>query len=100
MPVADHNNEVARINYIALHQALRAAFTLTELYKAKSVAIAGIHIPSRKRNFFLSLWNKYFGENSGTKPLSTDEVEDIIISTSKNLENSCIKEIVIYKYSK
>lgn len=100
MPIADHNNEEARINYVGLHQSLNAAFILADLYRAKSVAIAGIHISSKRKNFFLFLWNKYFGDNGGEKILRSDEIEDIIISTSKNLENSTIKEIVIYKYSK
>lgn len=100
MPISDHNNEEARINYVGLHQSLRAAFTLANLYKAKSVAITGIHISSKRKNFFISIWNKYFGDNSGSKGLSSDEIEDIIISTSKNLENSSIKQLSIYKYSK
>lgn len=97
MPITDHNNEEIRINYIGLHQSLRAAFELVNLYKAKSVAIAGIHIPDKRGNFFKSLWNKYF-EGNETKSLRSDEVEDIIISTSKNLENNSIKELVIYKF--
>lgn len=100
MPISDHNNKEVRINYVGLHQSLRTAFTLADLYEAKSVAIAGIHIPSKGRNFFVSLWNKYLGDNSETKSLGDDEIEDIIISTSKNLEKSSIKELVIYKYSK
>lgn len=99
MPVADHNNEQARINYVGLHQSLKAAFTLADLYKAKSVAIAGIHIPSKRKNFFISIWNKYFGDNGVTKTLSDSEVEDIIISTSKNFKDSSIKDLIIYKYS-
>lgn len=100
MPVADHNNDEARINYVGLHQSIRSAFDLASLYKARSVAIAGIHIPSKRKNFFVSLWDKYFGNNNGIKALSDSEVEDIVISTSKNLENSTIKELIIYKYSK
>ena len=100
MPVADHNNEESRINYVGLHQSLRASFDLASLYKAKSVAIAGIHIPSKRKNFFVHLWNKYFGDNGENKTLSDSETEDIVISTSKNFEKSTIKELVIYKYSK
>lgn len=98
MPVADHNNEEARINYVGLHQSLRAAFGLASLYKAKSVAIAGIHIPSKRKSFFISLWDRYFGSGEA-KSLSADEIEDIIISASKNFENGILKELVIYKYS-
>lgn len=97
MPISDHNNEGDRINYVVLHQSLRAAFDLASLYKAKSVAIASIHIPNKRKNFFVSLWDSYFGDSSGIRPLSDSEVEDIIISTSKNLENSTIKNIFIYK---
>lgn len=100
MPISDHNSEGTRINYVILHQSLRAAFTLANLYKAKSVAIAGIHIPNKRKNFFISIWDKYFGNNSESNGLGSDEIEDIIISTSKNLVNSSIKKLVIYKYSK
>lgn len=100
MPVTDHNNEDSRVNFVGLHQSIRAAFTLAELYKAQSIAIAGIHISGKRKNFFVSIWDKYFGDNGETKALSDSEVEDIIISTSKNLEHSSIKEIIIYKYSK
>lgn len=100
MPIYDHNNEDSRVNFVGLHQSLRSAFTLADLYKAKSVAIAGIHISSKRRNFFVSLWDKYFGDNGEAKILGSDEIEDIIISTSKNFENSSIKELVIYKYSR
>jgi O-acetyl-ADP-ribose deacetylase (regulator of RNase III) len=99
MPITEHNNEDVRINYIGLHQSLRAAFELANLYKAKSVAIAGIHILSKKGGFLKRLWSKYFDGNEA-KLLRSDEIEDIIISTSKNLENSSIKELTIYKYSK
>lgn len=97
LPISDHNNEESRVNFIGLHQALRAAFDLACLYKSKSVAIASINIPIKRKNFFVSLWNKYFGANDEAEALGGDEIQNIIISTSKNLENSSIKEIVIYK---
>lgn len=100
MPISDRNNKESRVNFIGLHQSLRAAFTLADLYKAKSVAIAGIHISSKRKNFFVSLWNKILNEGNKAKSLNSDEIQDIVISTSKNLENSSIKELVIYKYSK
>lgn len=100
MPISEHNDEEFRINYVGLHQSLRAAFGLADLYKAKSVAIAGIHIPNKRKNFFKSLWNKYLEDKDESKGLASDEIEDIIISLSKNLENSQIKALTIYKYSK
>lgn len=100
MPITDRSNEEYRLNYVGLHQSLRAAFDLAELYKSKSVAVAGIHVPIKRSNLFTSLYNKYFGGNDEVKALSDGEAEDIIISSSKNFENSTIKELVIYKYSK
>ena len=100
MPVSDHNHQETRINYIDLHQSLKAAFTLADLYKAKTVAIAGIHIPNTKRSVAQSLWKKFTeGKKEAGSP-SSDEIEDIIISTSKNFKDSSIKELIIYKYSK
>ncbi len=100
MPITDHNNEEFRINYVILHQSLKAAFTLADLYKARSIAIASIYIPNKRKNFFVSIWDKYFRDNGETQGLGSDEIEDIIISTSKNLENSTIEELAIYKYSR
>lgn len=100
MPIADHNNEESRINYVGLHQSLKSAFTLADLYKAKSVAIAGIHIPGKRQELVKSLWNKFLSDDDQIKALSGDEIEDIIITTSKNIEKNSIKELFIYKYSK
>ncbi|QQG40560.1 MAG: macro domain-containing protein [Candidatus Levyibacteriota bacterium] len=100
MPIADHNNEESRINYVGLHQSLRSAFTLADLYNAKSVAIAGIRIPGKRKDFLKSLWDKFLGDSSEMKSLGGDEIEDIIITTSKNLEKNSIKNLFIYKYSK
>lgn len=100
MPIADHNNEESRINYVGLHQSLKSAFTLADLYKAKSVAIAGIHISKKRKDFFKNLYDKVLGDEKEQKLLSNDEIEDIIITTSKNIEKNSIKELFIYKYSK
>lgn len=99
MPIADHNNDESRMNYVGLHQSLRAAFTLADLYNAKSVAIAGIRIPNKRKDFFKSLWDKFLSNGGDVKSLSGDEIEDIIITTSKNLEKNSIKDLFIYKYS-
>lgn len=98
MPVTDHNNEELRIDYVILHQSLRAAFTLADLYKAKSIAISGIQITRKRENSFEKMWNKFLSSNNKTK-LSNDEIEDIIITTFKSLEKSSIKDLTIYKYS-
>ncbi len=100
MPISNHNNEEIKTNYVGFHQSLRAAFDLVSLYKAKSVAIAGIHIPTKKENFFKSLWNKFLNDGKESKSLGSDEIEDIIISTSKSFETNSINELVIYKYSR
>lgn len=97
MPIADHNNPEVRINYIGLHQSLKAAFTLAELYKSKSIAIGNIRLPFRKRNILLNLWNRFINEKPNPQTLNQDEIEDIIISTSKASESTSIKDIFIYK---
>lgn len=103
MPISDHNNEDIRTNYLALHQSLRNAFTLAEIYKAKSVAIGAIGmIKKRKRlwDFINKLPGNLFEEGVELQILSSDEVEDIVISISKDFDKSSIKEVHIYKYSK
>lgn len=99
MPITNHDNEDSKINYVGLHQSLRSAFTLADLYKAKSVAIAGIRIPNKRKDFFKNLWDKFLSDGGAVKSLSGDEIEDIIITTSKNLEKNSIKTLFIYKYS-
>ncbi len=97
MPISDHNNPDNIINYVDLHQALKSAFTIAELYKSKSIAIGNIRLPIRKKDFFLNLWNRYINEKTESKGLNAEEIEDIIISTSKASEASTIKDIFIYK---
>lgn len=98
MPIYDHAED-ARTNYIGLHQSLRNAFILSELYGAKSIAIASITLPKNKKNFFENLWNQLLG-NKKSGSLDESGIEDIIISVSKDFEATSIKEILIYKYSK
>ena len=100
MPISDHNNEEVRTNYIGLHQSLRAAFDLANLYKARSVAISGIYLSNKRKGGFASLWDKYFTDVGEPSKLSSGQIEDIIISTFNNLNNSSVKELSIYKYSK
>lgn len=97
MPITDLTNNTAQINHISLHKSLRAAFTLVNLYKAKSVAIASIYLPNKKNSYFKSLWNKFLGDSNETKHLSSSEIEDIIISIFKDLVGSPSNELVIYK---
>lgn len=99
MPITDHNNADSHIDYVGLHQSLRSAFTLADLYNAKSVAIAGIHVSKKQRGIFKNLYDKFLGNGVEVKSLSGDEVEDIIITSSKNLEKNSIKTLFIYKYS-
>lgn len=103
MPVSDRNNEDIKTNYLALHQSLRNAFTLAEIYKAKSVAIGAIGMVKKRKHFWdiiKKLPVNLLGESVEPQILSSDEVEDIVISVSKDFEKSSIKEVHIYKYSK
>lgn len=103
VPVSDRNNEDIKTNYLALHQSLRNAFTLAEIYKAKSVAIGAIGIVKKRKRFWdiiKKLPSKLLEERNDPQILSSDEVEDIVISVSKDFEKSSIKEVSIFKYSK
>lgn len=95
MPIYD-NTEDASTNYIGLHQSLRNAFILAELYEAKSVAIANITLPKNKRNFFERLWNQLL-DNNKSHNLNESEIEATIIAISKDFGNTTIKEIFLYK---
>lgn len=103
MPVSDRNNEDIKTNYLALHQSLRSAFTLAEIYKAKSVAIGAVGMVRKRKHFWdfiKKLPGNLLGESKESQILSSDEVEDIVISISKDFEKSSINVVHIYKYSK
>lgn len=97
MPISDLQDPNFRLDFTLLHQSLKAAFTLASLYKLKSLAIGGIHIPSYTKSLSESLLSSLSEER---KVLTTSQIEDIIISVSKNFKNSSIKELTLYKYSK
>lgn len=99
MPIYDHTED-AGTNYLGLHQSLRNAFILAELYEAKSIAFGSIRLPRKKKDFFKSLLNKVIKDESDEEPLDSSGAEDIIISISKDFESSTIKKVFIYKYSK
>ncbi len=98
MPIYDHTED-SGTNYLDLHQSLRNAFILAELYGAKSIAFASIRLPRKKKDFFKSLLNKVISDENESEPLDTSGTEDIIISISKDFKKSTIKKISIYKYS-
>ncbi|MBI2017446.1 macro domain-containing protein [Candidatus Daviesbacteria bacterium] len=96
MPIYDHIQDVGT-NYIGLHQSLRNAFILAELYEAKSVAIGSIKLPKIKKSIFEHLSDRLLG-NKQHNSLDYSEIEDIIISISKDFEGSMIKNVAIYRY--
>lgn len=103
MPLTDHRNEDTRISYVDLHQSLRNAFTMAEIYKAKSIAIGAIKIPQGKKSVtdFISKTLKQFWEDkSEPKLISNDEIEDIVVAVLRDFEKSTISSLCIYKYSK
>lgn len=95
VPVYDHNAE-AGTNYIGLHQSIRNAFILADLYGGKTIAFGNFKLPKKKKDVLKSLSDKFMG-NEEPDPLESHEIEDIIIAVSKDFEKSSVKEVFIYK---
>lgn len=103
MPLTDYKREEIRISYVDLHQSLRNAFTMAEIYKAKSIAIGAINIPQGKKGFtnlIEKIFKQFWDDKSEPKMISNDEIEDIVVAVLKDFEKSTISSLCIYKYSK
>lgn len=103
MPLTDHRNEETKISNIDLHQSLRNAFTMAEIYKARSIAIGAIKIPQGKKGFtnlIEKTFKQFWEDKSQPKMISNDEIEDIVVSVLRDFEKSTISSLCIYKYSK
>lgn len=95
-PYEDYENPDQMLDSITLHQATRAAFTLAVLYKVETLAIPVIKKRFRKRDmlndFILSLFTK-----KSPQVLSDEDIMNIFIVVSKEYENTCLKEITLYR---
>lgn len=95
-PFEDYENPDEILNSNILHQATRAAFSLAVLYKLETLAIPLIKKRFRKRDmlndFILSLFTK-----KSPQVLSDEDIMNIFIVVSKEYENTCLKEITLYR---
>lgn len=80
-----------------LHQAIRSALTLANIYKIKSLALPMLNPGIKRRSVWGKIVAKFTG-NDQPKPLTDDEVLSIIMSVAKDFEKSSIKEISIFKF--
>lgn len=97
IPIKDSYDPQNQMDSKLLHQAIRSALTLADIYIVKTLAMPMLNPGIKKR----PIWDKIIGKFTGDdqpKPLTDDEVLSIIMSVAKDFEKSSIKEISIYKF--
>lgn len=97
IPIKDSYDPQNLMDSKLLHQAIRAAFTLADIYKIKTLAIPMLNPGIKKRPIWDKIVSKFTGDNQ-PQPLTDDEVLSIIMSVAKDFEKSSIKEISVYKF--
>jgi len=95
LPFFDHNDQENKMDFVLLHQALRAALNLASIYEVKTLAIPLASPKFPKEEAFVKFVNSLF-EIKPKKGLRNEEMMDIIISVSGEYKNS-IDEICIYR---
>ena len=87
------------MDFTLLHQAVRNALTLADIYEIKTLAMPMLNPGFKKRSIIDKIIAK-FTDNNHPKPISDDEVLSIIMSVAKDFEKSTIKEISVYKFTR
>lgn len=93
IPHTDHSNDL-RISSVELHKAIRAAFTLAELYTLQSVAIPVLKTNAGRKELF-DKFKDLVLENRHKKTLDEQEFVDIVVGISAEFRD--VKEIFIYR---
>lgn len=96
VPYVDYDDSDNRINYVLFHHALRSAFTLTNLYDIKRLAIPTLRARVPKKEFMDKIISGVF-ETKTQNLLNEKEITDITIAISKEFENQSIEEVFIYR---
>ncbi|MDO8573291.1 MAG: macro domain-containing protein [Candidatus Daviesbacteria bacterium] len=97
VPIKDSFDPTYLMNFTLLHQAIRSALTLADIYKVKTLAIPMLNPGFKKCSIVDKIMAK-FTDNNRLKPISDDEVLSIIMSVAKDFEKSSISEITVYKF--
>lgn len=96
IPYLDSDNSENKLNFVLFHHALRAAFTLANLYDVKRLAIPIPRIKVPKKEFMDKIVSGVF-ELKKKETLGEKELTDIITAVSKEFESQSLQEILIYR---
>ena len=101
LPYTDNNNPENTIDFVLLHQSLRAVFTMATLYNVGTLAIP-LFRPKWKRKSFkekllhLDILDILF-DNTYEETFREIEIEDIIMGVSPEFDKQSLQEVVVYK---
>jgi len=95
-PYINNDDSDDRLNFVLIHRALRSAFTLANLYGAKSLAVPIIRTKIAKKEFMDKVISQVF-DTKKEVTLNEKELTDIIIAISKEFEGQSLEEIFIYR---
>lgn len=94
MPYLDRDDNLRRMNYLQLHQAIRSALSLTSLYGLQTLAIPVIpNLLSKRENLVSRVVSKVFDTEDGNQ---TSEAENIIEGIAKGFESESLKEVSLF----
>lgn len=95
IPQVDTENNL-QIKSVQLHKAIRAAFNLASLHNLSNVAIPLTKFKFKKDDV-MSKISKLVTETRHSKAINEEDLMEIIISISKEFDNSNLKEITVYR---
>jgi len=95
MPISDSNNEVGKMDSNQLHQSLKSAFTLADLYKVKTLAMPLFSVRQRRMKLLDIISNTLSG-NVDAKTISNQEIFNIITTLSGEQNCQSLKKISLY----
>lgn len=95
MPFTDHTDEESTIDSIQLHQGLKSAFTLAEMYGVKTLAIPLLPVLAARRSRLERLLDTMWRNATGAS-IKKEEMMDIVTVIAREYR-SVLEEVTIYR---
>lgn len=97
MPYMDRDDNLRKMDYLQLHQAIRSSLSLASLYGLRTLAIPVIrNLLSKRENLVGRVVSKVFDTKDGDQ---TSEAESIIEGISKGFESESLKEVFLFLWT-
>lgn len=94
MSYVDRDDNLRRMDYLQLHQAIRSALSLASLYGLQTLAIPVRNLLPKRINLISRVVSKVFNTNDGDQ---TSEAENIIESIAGSFESESLREIYLFQ---